>query len=133
MRSFAAVVDRRRIVMVRTATLIALAAVLAASCSRNPEQRKQQLVARGDSYAAEHRYAAAAIEYRNAIQVDVKYGAAHRKLSATYLQLGDAPSALREAMRAADFLPDNFDAQLEAANLLILAGRYADARDRAQR
>ena len=46
-------------------------------------------------------------------------------------RLNDGSRALDEAVRAADLLPEDVDAQIQAANLLVLAGRFADAQDRA--
>ena len=48
---------------------IALMLVLAAgACSRDPQSLKAKHQARGDAYAAEKKFAEAAIEYRNAVQ-----------------------------------------------------------------
>ena len=55
------------------------------------------------------------------------------KLAASYLQTGDVLNGLREQVRAADLLPANNDAQIEAGNLLLLAGRFEDAKARATR
>ena len=82
---------------------------------------------------AQKKYDAAIIEYRNASQQDSRFGEARSKLALAYIQTGDGSRALGEAVRAADLLPGDVDAQLQAANLLILAGRFADAQDRANK
>src|SRR5436190_6560077 len=90
-------------------------------------------MASGDAYMAQQKYDAAIIEYRNATQQDNRFGEARYKLAIAYINAGDGPKALGEAVRAADLLPEDVDAQLQAANLLILAGRFADAQDRANK
>jgi tetratricopeptide (TPR) repeat protein len=47
--------------------------------------------------------------------------------------IGDGSSALREYVTAADLMPDVADAQLKAGRLLLLAGQFDSARDRAQK
>jgi len=106
-------------------------AVLAAACSGDPEKRKREHLANADAYMAQEKYAEAIIEYRNAIQQDNRFGDARYKLALAYLKANDGPRALEEAVRAADLLPGSVDAQIQAANLLIFAGRHADAQDRA--
>ena len=110
----------------RTSRVALLVSLLAASsCGGNPDQRKRDYVASGDRHAAAREYAAAIIDYRNAIQLDARFGEAHDKLAGAYLHAGDATGALRTATTAADLLPDNVEAQLRAAKLLLLAGRFA--------
>ena len=106
-------------------------AMLAAACSGDPETLKREYVASADAYMAADKYAEAIIEYRNAIQQDSRFGEARYKLALAYIKINDGNRALDEAVRAADLLPEDVDAQIQAANLLVLAGRYADAQDRA--
>ena len=46
---------------------------------------------------------------------------------------GDARNAFREYVRAADLLPDNVDAQVKAAAMLLMARQFEDAKARAQK
>jgi tetratricopeptide (TPR) repeat protein len=108
-------------------------AIVASGCSLDKERAKKQYVARGDRYVKEKNYDAAIIEYRNAVQRDPKFGEAYRKLSSAYLMRGDAGEALRSALLAADLLGNVLEAQLDAGDLLLLAGRFDDARVRAQK
>jgi tetratricopeptide (TPR) repeat protein len=102
-----------------------------AACSRDVERSKRQYVERGDKYVAAKDVDAAIIEYRNAIQQDSRFGEAYRKLAKAYLTRGDAADALRAAVTAADLMPQP-DVQLEAGELLLLGGRFTDAKIRAQ-
>jgi tetratricopeptide (TPR) repeat protein len=109
-----------------------LVSTLVAACGGDPETRKRDYLASADAYMANEQYAEAIIEYRNAIQQDNRFGEARYKLAQAYIKVNDGSRALDEAVRAADLLPEDVDAQIQAANLLILAQRFADAQDRAK-
>jgi tetratricopeptide (TPR) repeat protein len=109
-----------------------LVAVLGVACKGDPQAQRARHFERANEYAAEKNFDAAIIEYRNAIQQDPQFGEAYFRLSAAYLQIADAQNALRSAVRAADLMPENTSAQLQAGNLLVLAGRFEDAKARAQ-
>lgn len=115
-------------------TFVTLVAIvfMAAGCSQNPDEAKRKHMESGDRYFQAEKYDAALIEYRNAVQKDPRFGDARFKLAQTYLHRGDASNALRESVRAADLLPERADAQLQAIRLLLVAGRFADARTRAE-
>ena len=61
--------------------IIALSAVFLVGCSRDPEAAKKKYLARGNSYLQEGKYSEAAIEYRNAIQIDSRFAEAHYQLA----------------------------------------------------
>jgi tetratricopeptide (TPR) repeat protein len=118
--------------VIRITVIVALAAIAAAACSRDPQKKSRESIASGDRYAADKKFKEAVVEYRAAIQTDPRSGEARLKLADAYLQVKDIPNAFRETIRAADLLPDNADAQLKAAAFLMLAQKYEDARTRAQ-
>jgi tetratricopeptide (TPR) repeat protein len=101
---------------------------MVAACSRDKERAKREYLERGDRYAQEKNIDAAIIEYRNAIQQDVRFGEAYRKLAAAYLNRGQGAEALRAAVSAAELLPDVAQAQIDAGTLLLLAGKFAEAK-----
>jgi len=114
--------------------LVLTSAALLNGCSKkDPEAAKLEYLRSGDAYAARHQDREAVVEYRNAIQQDPRYGEARLKLAEAYMRLGDAPNAYREAVRAADLLPDNVKAQITAGNLLLIGGQFEDAKTRAER
>ena len=121
--------------MVSRTTIVcfSLFAIASAGCSGNVEKAKRDYLARGSQYVKEKNYDAAVIEYRNAIQKDPRFAEAYRQLAAAYLMRGDGANGLRTAVTAADLAPDNADAQIEAGNLLLLAGKFADAHARAEK
>ena len=87
---------------------------------------------RGDSYVAAKDFGKAAIEYRNAAEKDPKSAAIRQKLARTYAALGVLDGARREFVRAADLLPNDDNAQLDAATALFRSGEFLDARTRAE-
>ncbi len=106
-------------------------AMLTAACGGDPEKLKREYLATADAYMGREQYAEAIIEYRKSVEQDGRFGEARYKLALAYLKINDGNRALDQAVRAADLLPEDVYAQIQAANLLVLAGRYADAQDRA--
>jgi tetratricopeptide (TPR) repeat protein len=116
----------------KTALVALLSATVAFSaCSKDPQKVKADAVASGDKYVAAKQYDQAVVEYKRALQADPSAGAVRYKLAQVYTLIGDGPSALREAVRAADTLPNDLDAQLQAARILIVAGLFEDGKSRA--
>jgi tetratricopeptide (TPR) repeat protein len=114
-----------------TSTVLLLAvAVLTASCS-DPQVKKQDHLKRGDQYAAEKKDDFAVIEYANAVRLDPKFGEARWKLAQTLERMNDFRAAFPEYVRAADALPNDRDAQIKATEILLVAGRFEDAKTRA--
>src|SRR5687767_1794631 len=114
-------------------TSLALGALAASGCSRDIEKAKREYVERGDRYVQDKNVEAAIIEYRNAIQQDPRFGEAYRKLAAAYLSRGEGTEAVRAAVTAAELLPDVPEAQLEAGSLLLLAGKFPEAKELAEK
>ncbi len=111
--------------------LVAVLALVAVSCTRDPQKLKRQYVASGDKFVAQKNYPEAIIQYRNAVATDARFGEARFKLAEAYSETGDVNSALREYVRAADLLPSDVEAQLRAGNGLLAAGQFPDAKARA--
>ncbi len=100
--------------------LLALLVALAAGCS-NPEKAKAEHVARGEALLKEQRWQEAALEFRNAIQIDDKLAAAHWGLAQAYEQLQRGVEALEELQKADQLDPANTLARLKLANAYLLA------------
>src|SRR5436190_17007916 len=111
--------------------LAAAISALTIACSKDPEVAKREYVRSGDAYMAKKQYKEAVIEYRNAVQLDARFGEARTKLADAYIQAGDAVNGVREYIRAADVLPNDVTAQLKAGELLLAGKRYEDAKARA--
>src|SRR4029077_1963534 len=78
------------------------------------------------------KYGEAIIEYRTALAYSPRSGEAHLKLAEAFMANDDLRSAYPEFLRAADSLLDDEAVQLKAGNLLLMAGRYQDAKTRAR-
>ena len=109
-----------------------LISFLAVGCSRDPEARKASYMASGDRYLADSKLREAVVEYRNAVQVDQRFGPGRVRLAETYAKLGDINNAFAEYIRAADLLPNDISVQLIAGNYLLAARRPSDALSRAE-
>ena len=105
---------------------------LAAGCSRDPERAAKRFVANGDRYASEGRLKDAAIEYRNAIQQTPQAVEPHSKLAQVSARTSDVPTVVRELLQIAELAPTDPAAQVQAGSVYLLAGRFEDARDRAE-
>jgi tetratricopeptide (TPR) repeat protein len=112
--------------------LCVVALLLAGACSHDPELRKRQFFDSGNRYLDRGQVAEAIIEFRNAVQIDGRFGEARLKLAESYQRLGDTSNALYEYVRAADLLPDNLDLQLTACEYLVAGRRFDDARSLAE-
>jgi putative PEP-CTERM system TPR-repeat lipoprotein len=100
------------------------------ACDRSPSASER--ITSGDSYLAQDKLAEALIEYQAAVQADGRDGRARLALGRAFRRAGDQGKALEQLVRAADLLPDDADVQLEAASLLLQAGRFEDAGARAE-
>jgi tetratricopeptide (TPR) repeat protein len=111
---------------------IALALTGAIACGKDPSVAKKEHLDNGNRLYERKQYAEAAIEFRNAVQVDEKFAEARVRLAQTYEQLGDSPNALREYLRAADLLPQDAEIQVKASEYLLAADLLEDAATRAE-
>jgi tetratricopeptide (TPR) repeat protein len=108
------------------ACLAACAALAAAgACRKGPS------TARGDEYFNKHDYRAAILEYRAVIARNERDGVTRQKLARAYRASGAMREAWGEYARAADLLPDDMGAQMDAAEALLQTGQFQDARSRA--
>ena len=117
---------------VRRLSLAVAAIVMAVSCSKDPEVAKRESFARGEAYFEQQKFHEAIVEYRAAVQKDARFGEARAKLAAAYVAVNNPQGALREYVRAADLLPKDAGIQLKAGQFLHLAGRFQDAKARAE-
>ncbi|HEY2434214.1 MAG TPA: tetratricopeptide repeat protein [Vicinamibacterales bacterium] len=122
----------RQWTLIAPVVLIAVVAVGLSACHRDPRAASQAAMQRAQQYVSADNYKAAIIEYRNAVQADPRNGDARYQLSIAYEKTRDTTNAFREAVRAADLLPERDDVQLRAINFLLLARRFEEARTRAQ-
>lgn len=113
--------------------LLAGGALFMLACTGDVNEAAREHVTRAQGYRDTKQYPAAVIELRRAIQLEPSNGQTRRELADTYTRMEDWANASRESVRAADLLPGDIEAQLSAAELLIIGRRFQDARARADR
>ena len=85
------------------------------------------------AYLAQSKYPEAAIEFRNAVQIDPRSGEARLRLAESLFRTGDLSNALSEYVRAADLLETDAEVQVKAGEYLLAAGSFNEALARADR
>jgi tetratricopeptide (TPR) repeat protein len=110
--------------------VVVAAALCASACSKPAGERAAEHLAKGDSYLAKDQVREAVIEYRSAVQATPQDGEARKKLADAHIKNKDLQGAFAETIRAADLLPDVLDLQIRAAELLLVAQQFEDARTR---
>ena len=111
----------RRVVRALIAVLIAFSALAVVSCS-DPEKTKAEHLRRGEAFLKERKYQQAALEFRNALQIDDNLAAAHWGLAQAYEKLERIPEAFEELQRAVKLDPTNKDARFKLGSYYLLAG-----------
>lgn len=122
---------RHLLVPYRVVVAAVCVAVFAAGCKGDPEAEKREHFERGQQYEAEKKDEFAVIEYGNAVRIDPRFGEARYKLAQTHERMNNLRLAFPEYIRAADALPDNREVQIKATQILLLGGRFEDAKARA--
>src|SRR2546423_10236859 len=112
------------------AVLVVMAVV--PGCARDAQRSSKRFGAKGDQYVAAGQLKEAAIEYRNAIRQTPAVVEPHAKLAAVAARTSDVQTVMRELVQIAELAPTDAAAQVQAGSVYLLAGRFADARDRAE-
>jgi len=103
----------------RQIVVLACLGAFLTGCSRDPNVRKQKYFDSGQRYYTKGQYREAIIQYRNAVQVDGTFAAAHYQLAQSFLKLQDWQHGFYELNRTVELQPDNYKARTDLANLLI--------------
>lgn len=114
------------------ACAIGLVCASAIGCSRDPHAAMLKYAKSGDGYANSGKYAEAVIEYRNALEKEPRAGDVRLKLADAYFKQGETTKGVQEYIRAADVVTDT-GVQLKAGALLLMTGRFDDAKARADK
>ena len=103
--------------------LLLAAVVFLAGCT-NPEKAKADHVARGETYLKEQKFQEAALEFRNAIQIDEKFAPAQWGLAQAYEGLERFPEML-DALRATirNDNKANLEARIKLGNYYLVGSR----------
>ncbi len=114
-------------------SLAVAATLFAGGCSRDPNLRRQKYFESGQRYFDKGKYREAEIQFRNAVQVDSQpFPEGHYRLAQTYLKLQDGTRAYQELNRTVDLQPDNYDARIDLANLLIAVSAFKQGQERTE-
>ncbi len=116
--------DRRNLRIL--SIVMVLSFLFLAGCS-SPEERKAEFFKRGKEYVEKNKLKSAVIEFKNAIQIDPKFGPAHYQLALCDIKLGRFHEALSELRKSVDVDPDNRDARIRLIQFLILAKQNQEA------
>lgn len=103
-------------------SLLLAGALSLAGCT-NPEKAKAEHVSRGEAYLKESKFHEASIEFRNAVQIDDKYAAAHWGLVRAYEGLQRGQEAFDELHRVVKLDPNNLEARVKLGTLYIAGSR----------
>jgi len=106
-------------------SFLILVLVLLSACSRDPNARKAKYLHSGEKYLSKGKLNEAIIEFRNALEIDPRFAAAHYDLARAYVRSNNPQAAYRELLETVTLDPRNLDAELELASLLV-SGRQFD-------
>src|SRR5580704_12321084 len=95
---------------VKKLTLLILALAVLAGCSTDPNAKKVKYLNSGDRYLKKGKLQEAIIEFRNALEIDPRFAAAHYQLARAYLSSRNAEAAYRELLETVTLDPRNSDA-----------------------
>jgi cellulose synthase operon protein C len=121
------------VLIVNRWTVVCLLILLLTGCRRSlTTDQRAELVKQGDAFMEQHDYNKAIAAYAAAVKGD-RDGEIMFKLSQAYSRADNFQQFYRTAIRAADALPDNITAQVEAARALLRTAQFDDAATRADR
>ncbi len=107
--------------------LILIAAALVIGACTTPEKAKAQHVARGQALLKEQKFQEAALEFRNALQIDEKLADAHWGLANAYEGLQRYQEAFEEMRQVAELDANNLDVRVKLGNYYLMAGKQSSA------
>ena len=96
-----------------------LAVLILLSGCGNTEKAKAEYVRRGEAYLKESKFQEAALEFRNAVQIDDKLAVAHWGLARAYEGLQRAPEMLDELRKTLALDTTNLDARIKLGNYYV--------------
>lgn len=112
------------------ASLLAAFVVTIVSCG-GAEDRKAKYLERGKDYLARENYDKAAVEIKNALQIDPRHAEAFYLLGEVELKRGDFSRAFSAYARAVELDPGHLEAQIAVARFYLLWGDVAKATETA--
>ena len=106
--------------------IVIVAAVLIGACT-TPEKTKVQHMVRGQAFLKDKKFPEAALEFRNALQVDEKFADAHWGLANAYEGLQRYQEAFEEMKQAAELDANNLEVRVKLGNYYLVGGKQSAA------
>lgn len=106
-----------------TLLCILIASVVLLSGCTNPEKAKAEHVRKGDAYLAELKFHEASLEFRNAIQIDDNFAAAHWGLARSYEGLQRLPEMFDALQKTVRLDANNVEARTKLGNYYLALSR----------
>lgn len=103
-----------------------LLVMLITGCA-SKEEKLQSHIDKGKNYFDKGEFAAAEIEFKNAIQINPESVEANRQLAETYLKAGKVPEAFQQYSMVIKLDPNNKDALLKLATFNMLARKFEES------
>lgn len=100
-----------------------LATVVFLSGCTNPDTAKAEHLSKGEAYLKDSKYQEASLEFRNAIQIDDKLGAAYWGLARSYEGLQRFPEMIEALRKVVELDANNLDARQKLGNFMMLASK----------
>ncbi|HEX9545020.1 MAG TPA: tetratricopeptide repeat protein [Pyrinomonadaceae bacterium] len=116
-------IECRSSVYYATLLSVLFAAIFAISGCANPEKTKVAHVEKGEVYLKDEKFQEASLEFRNAIQIDERFAAAHWGLARAFEGLQRFPEAFDELRKTTELDADNFDARVKLGNYYIAGAK----------
>jgi tetratricopeptide (TPR) repeat protein len=100
-----------------------LAAVISLSGCTNPEKAKADHLRKGEAYLKDSKFQEASLEFRSALQIDDRFGAAHWGLARAYESLQRFPEMIDELRKTVEQDPNNLDAKVKLGNYYLAGSK----------
>lgn len=117
---------RRKFYTLPLLLILIVTAILIGACT-TPEKAKAQHVARGQALLKDKKFQEAALEFRNALQIDEKLADAHWGLANAYEGLQRYQEAFEEMRQVAELDANNLDVRVKLGNYYLMAGKQSAA------
>ena len=89
----------------------------------NSEKAKAEHLSKGEAYLKDSKFQEAALEFRNALQIDDQVAAGHWGLARAYEALQRFPEMIEALRKTVQLDPNNFDARNKLGNYYLAASR----------
>jgi Tfp pilus assembly protein PilF len=109
------------------AIILISATLLLNSCARDPEKAKVKYLALGQGYMKKGQFAAASIEFRNALRLDPRFVDAYYQLAQADLAQREWGAAYASLEKAVDLDASRLDVRLDRGRLYLASREFDKA------